>query len=246
MNGTKLTVRRRAFTMIEVMVVVAILGIVMGMTVIALNSASAETSMSTTEGALQNSTNQFMERLLADLRSASRASIAIDSDGAGISFQVPVDATGPYGVPDGLTDFHPDGKPVYGATFGRRGTPDLNPDDGVWDPVIAYRFRQNEGDVLDEPALGIDVNGDLDETDSFRRGRITRAAPDSNGVTAARATSDRWFLYGDEDGDGVVEPIFRREADGRIRIRLLAADVMERQETPIRSLVTTWVEPYNP
>jgi type II secretory pathway pseudopilin PulG len=217
--------------MIEVMVVVAILGIVMGMTVIALNSASAETSMSTTEGALQNSTNQFMERLLTDLRSASRASITIDSDGAGISFRVPVDATGPAGVPDGLTDLDASGSPVFGATLGKAHT--------AGEPIV-FRFLPNEGDELDEAELGIDVNGDLDETDSFQRGRFTRAAPDANGVTAARATSDRWFLYGDENGDGIVEPIFTKAA-GTITIRLMAADVMERQETPVRSLVTTRV-----
>ena len=237
MTGTDRATTRRAFTMVEMMVVVAILGIVLGMTVIALNSASAETTMSTTEGALQNSTNQFVERLLTDLRGASRASVTVDSDGAGISFRVPVDTDS-----DGSVDLDANGDPVYGATFGRTHTAGVD---------IVYQFLPNQvggsDEELDEGALGIDVNGDGDEADSFQRGRFTRAAPDGTGTTTARATSDRWFLLEVVDDPALPppEPMFERTG-AAITIRLMAADVMERTETAIRSQVTTSVRPYNP
>jgi prepilin-type N-terminal cleavage/methylation domain-containing protein len=228
---------RRAFTMLEVMIVVAILGIVMGMTVIALNSASAETTMSTTEGALQNSTNQFVVRLVTELRGASRATVTVDTDGAGISFRVPVDWDDDGDVVDD------DGDPEYGATLGKVHTAGVD---------IVYRFLPNDGDVLNEAELGVDIDGDPPGdagrgTETFFRGRFTRAAPDDDGVTSARATSDRWFLLEKlEVGEVPEDVIFEQETDGTITIRLMAADVMERQETPVRSQVTTSVRPYNP
>ena len=232
----------RAFTLLEMMIVVAIMSVVMGMTVIALNTASVETSMNMMEGALQETSNQFAQRLVMELRNASRATVKYESNGAGtadhgdcIKFQVPVDVDS-----DGSIDLNA-GNAVFGATLGRAHTAGVD---------IVYEFRANQVDgadeVIDEVALGVDVNGDGDELDSFKRGLFTRTAPDSNNVSFARLTSDRWFLYGDEDGDAVEEPVFEQAADGTITIRLLAGTVMERQETPIRALVTTTVRPFNP
>jgi prepilin-type N-terminal cleavage/methylation domain-containing protein len=244
MTGVDRKPASRAFTLLELMMVISILGVVMGMTVIALNSAGAETSMSTMAGAMQETTNQFAQRLVSELRNASRASIAFESNGVEtadhgdcIKFRVPVDED-----TDGSVDLDAGGKAIFGATLCRTHTADAD---------IVYRFRTNQvggaDEILDEAALGIDVNGDGDELDSFKRGQFTRTAPDSSGgVPKPRATSDRWFLYGDEDGNGIEEPVFELAADGTIMIRLLAADVMVRLKTPVLALVTTSVRPYNP
>jgi prepilin-type N-terminal cleavage/methylation domain-containing protein len=243
MTGIDRKPASRAFTLIEIMIVLSILGIVMGMTVVTLNSAGVETSMSTMDGALQNTTNGFAQRFVSEFRNASRATVGFESNGVAtadhgdcIKFRVPVDED-----LDGAIDLDAGSNAVFGATLGRTHTAGVD---------IVYRFRTNQvggvDDILDEAALGVDVNGDGDELDSFKRGLFTRTAPGSTGASVPRAISDRWFLYGDEDGDGIEEPFFEQAADGTITIRLLAGEVMERLKTPIQVLVTTSVRPFNP
>lgn len=242
MTGVDRKLASRAFTMIELMMVVSILGIVMGMTMITLNSAGNETAMSTMDGAIQETTNQFAQRLVTELRNAKLGApadadgVRVSVDGSEIRFRVPVDEDS-----DGSVDLDAGGNAIFGATLGRVHTADVD---------IVYRFRANQVDggdeVLDEAALGADLNGDGDELDSFKRGLFTRTAPDNSGFELPRAASDRWFLYGDEDGDGIEEPVFERAADGTITIRLLAGEFMVRLKTPIRALVTTSVRPFNP
>ncbi len=243
MTGTDQARAVRAFTLIEMMVVVAILGIVMGMVTVALNSASDETSLNTGEAAMQTTTNVFAQRLVAELRNARHDSdpaqinrrVRINADGSQISFQVPIDEDG-----DNLADIDANGNPVFGATLSGVHTPGAD---------IVYEFRANQvggGDEkLSESQLGVDLNGDGDEMDEYRRGLFTRTAADGSGNELPRACSDRWFLFGDE-GLGYETPIFQWTADGTtIKIRLLAAEAMERLDTPVRSLVVTSVRPFN-
>jgi len=227
----------RAFTMLEVMVVVSIMGIVMGFTVIALNSASTETSISTTEGAIQNTTNQFATRLATELRNASRSAgggVRIDATGSEIRFRVPVDVN-----QDGMADLDAGGNAVFGGTLGKNQVAGVD---------IVYNFRPNQvggGDeTMSEAALGFDISGDNLETGTFKRGFLTRQMED--GVELPRKASDLWLLFGDEDGDGIEEPLFVQEADGSITIRLWAADILERQQTSVRAFVETRVWPFNP
>ena len=229
----------RAFTLLEMMIVVAILGIVMGMVTTALNSASVETATSTTEGALQNTTNQFLLRFMSELRNASKtgktanSGVRIDITGSEIRFQVPVDVD-----VDGVVDLDTDGNAVFGATLGRNHVAGFD---------IVYNFLPEQVGgvdvVLDESTLGVDVNGDGDEADSFKRGYFTRVMND--GVELQRKTSDRWFLFGDGNNDTVDDPIFTSLGGDAVQIDVLAAIVMERQKVAIRSRVTTSVVMFN-
>lgn len=237
MTRIDLTRTGRAFTMLEVMIVVSIMGVIMGFTVIALNSAGTETSIDTTEGAIQNTTNQFVTRLSTELQNASRSAgggVRINATGSEIRFRVPVDVD-----QDGSADLDGSGNAVFGGTLGRNH---------VANKDIVYNFRPNQvggGDeTMSEGSLGFDISGDNATTGTFKRGFLTRQMDD--GVELPRKASDRWLLFGDEDGDGVEEPLFVQEADGSITIRFRAADILERQRTSVRAFVQTRVWPHNP
>jgi len=227
----------RAFTMLEVMIVVSIMGVIMGFTVIALNSASTETAINTTEGAIQNTTNQFVTRLATEMRNASRSAgggVRINATGSEIRFRVPVDVN-----QDGVADLDAGGNAVFGGTLGRNHVAGVD---------IVYSFRPNQvggaDETMSEGALGFDISGDNATIGTFKRGFLTRQMED--GVELPRKESDLWLLFGDEDGDGVEEPLFVQEADGSITIRLWAADILERQQTSVRAFVQTRVWPFNP
>lgn len=234
----------RGFTLVEVMITMVILGAAMSVAIVALNTATVETSLGTADAVLQNAANMFAERLATELRSASRSRISFETNGAPtvdygdcIRFQVPVDPDGDGSVINPTT-----GSPEYGATLGGLHTAGSD---------IVYRFAANQvggaDEVLNEATLGVDLNGDGDQIDAFTRGHFTRTAPDAGGADRTRAISDRWLIFGDGDNDGIEEPIFQRLANGTIRIDLWAVQVVPVGGTriPVRSRVTTSVLPYN-
>lgn len=232
----------RGFTLVEVMTTMVILGAAMMVAMAALNTATIETSMGTAEAVVQDGTNMFARKLALELRNASRSRIKYEMDAAPtidygdcIRFQVPVDSDGDGSVIDPAT-----GRPEYGATLGMLHTAGSD---------IVYRFAANQvaGDdeVLNEANLGVDLNNDGDWTDVFTRGHFTRTAPGAGGVDQIRKASDRWFISGDHDGDGVVDPIFQQQADGTITIDLWAVQMVGRNKIPARAHVTATVFPYN-
>jgi len=245
MTRTGPTPESRAFSLLEVMIVISILGIVMAFTTIALNSAGTETSISTSEGALQMNANDFAMRLGRELRSASRTAgggVRVESQSIGTSgfgtnsiirFRVPVDVD-----QDGSIDLDADGKAVFGATSGRTHVANVD---------IVYRFAANEAnDSYVEASLGFDISGDNQTRGTFERGHFQRKMDD--GADPWHRVSDRWFLIGDEDGDGIEgdgECPFEKDGE-TILIYLKAAEILERQEVSVRASVETRALPLNP
>ncbi len=234
----------RGFTLVEVMITMGILGAAMGVAVMALNTATVETALGTADVVVQTQTNRFAEELTTELRSASRSSISYETNGVSttgygdcIKFQVPVDLDGDGSVFDATT-----GSPEYGATLGYRHRAG----------DIVYRFVANQVDgddeVLNETALGVDINNDSDQADVFTRGRFTRMTLDAVGAAQTRNISGRWFISGDLDNNDMgPDPIFERQTDGTITVNLWAVQLVRSGQSriPARAHVTTSVLPQN-
>ena len=234
----------RGFTLVEVMITMVILGAAMAAAVVGLNTATIETALGTADAMVQDATNRFAERLVTELRSASKSSIVIvigrddlvtdygSTGGDGIKFRVPVDPDGDGSVIDPAT-----GKPDYGATLGGLQGKDWS---------IVYRFV-SLGPRMKEAEVGVDLNVDMDTVDEFDRGYFERVVVDSglNAVRPPRRIGARWYLHGDGDNDGIAEPIFLRQLDGTIRIDLWAVQLVGRNNAPARAHVITSVLPYN-
>lgn len=221
----------QGFTLIEVMMTTAIMAVAMGGALLLVDTASKETAIGTAEAVVQNAVNTFAEKLTLELRNARRSSVTYP-DGTSIRFQVPVDPDGDGSVFNTTTQVF-----EYGATLGMLHTAG---------GYIEYRFQANQvggvDDELNEADVGVDINIDGDQTDVFKRGFFTRAAPDTGGTSLARGISDRSFIVGDWDGDGIDDPVFQPgPSTGTVSINLRAVHLVGRERTPVRAQVSTAV-----
>jgi prepilin-type N-terminal cleavage/methylation domain-containing protein len=240
-HGRTAAMRPRGVTLIEVVVVTAILVIVTMAVLVAMNSATLETQVGTAKSLMENQVNKLGESLVSDLNAASRASVRYYHSGGQATYgnkleiQVPVDWDADGDAMDA------NGLPEYGSVLGSYQR--LN-------GRIAYEFVTAE--TLSEAALDADLNGDGDKLDSVKRGHFTRSAPNSAGATVTARVTDRYFVWGDFDGDGLDDSIFQEvKADtatttpARVQVDLRALDVVGRQRVVVGARALFSVMPQN-
>ncbi len=179
----------RGFSAVEVVISAAILLTVYA--TIARGFASSGGASQFVGANLQVALTGTVRRIAAELERGELDAQA--ADGASLAYQFPVDPDG-----DG-SFFDATGAVQWGMEVGGADVAGAR-------ATVAFVTDQ----VLDEAALGADVNGDGDQVDRFDRGHLVRSLPDGSSVSLTGA----WILQptgahgGDVTGDLVPDPIF--------------------------------------
>ena len=234
---------KRGFTLLEMMMVSAILSVVLIGVTMTLKGASDEVAVSIPETDLQTNSQRALRRIVEELTDASASQVAFAADGSWISFRVPVDIeaswTGVGGNP-----------PTYTPEWGGR----LGGDERIGGlNTIAFRESTvpgvsplNESDVVDG-GLNINMNteGTLDETDIFAMGHLVFTYdPDPlvAGDEKVRQLTGDWVAQvavgtdfgGDVDGDGNPDPLFAYDDTTKtVDIDLWGLRVIRQQRIPL-------------
>ncbi len=237
----------RGFTLLEVMMVTAILSVVLIGVTMTLKGASDEVAVSIPETDLQTNSQRALRRIVEELTDAlaGTANVTVAADGSSISFRVPVDIeaswTGVGGNPPTYTR-------EWGARLGgAEASGGLN--------TIAFRESTvpgvspvNESDVVDG-GLNINMNAEplasRDETDIFAMGHLVFTYdpnPAAAGDEIVRQLTGDWVAQvavgtafgGDVDGDGNADPLFSyNAANNTVDIDLWGLRVIRQQRMPL-------------
>lgn len=238
---------KRGFSLLEMMMVTAILSVVLIGVTMTLKGASDEVAVSIPETDLQTNSQRALRRLVEELTDAlaGTANVTVAADGSSISFRVPVDLEASWtGV--GGND------PTYTPEWGGR----LGSDERIGGlNTIAFRESTvpgvsplNESDIVDG-GLNINMNteppADADETDSFAMGHLVFTYdPDPlvAGDEKVRQLTGDWVAQvavgtafgGDIDGDGNPDPLFGYNAATKtVDIDLWGLRVIREQRIPL-------------
>jgi len=186
-------------TLIEVMIVVAIFGLIVAGVMSVLKTANDNMAVDIPQGDMENIGHRLVEQIERMVRPSAATQITLPGgDGHAIQYMVPVDH-------DGDGDVLDDTFTIEWGAF-EQGVPTLG-------NFMIYQFVPAAGanGTFTESANGIDANRDGDLGDVFRRGYIefetedgwSRLFGEPNLVCVNNAG---WG--GDVNGDGTADPIF--------------------------------------
>ncbi|MHC4501846.1 MAG: PulJ/GspJ family protein [Planctomycetota bacterium] len=239
---------KRGFTLLETMMVTAILSVVLIGVSMTLKGASDEVSVSIPETDLQTNSQRTLRRIVEELTDAlaGTANVTVAADGRWIRFRAPVKVWESWTRDDGTA-------PTYAAEWGARlGGAETS---GGFNAIAFIQSTVpdvsplNESDVVDG-GVNINVNTEqtADETDSFAMGHLVliydpdASYPTMSGDETVRQITGDWVAQvavgtdfgGDVDGDGNVDPLFGYDDTARtVTIDLWGLRVIRQQRMPL-------------
>lgn len=205
--------RTQGFTLIEVMISTAILGVIFSFLAVVMVSASRELNTTMPESGLAGEMDYAIGRVVDELQDASAMQVTVANDGSWISFAVPINIAASWeGTPEAGPTFSPD----WGSRLG-------------WDELLGKPREssggfnvivfQKAGDV-DEATIvpgGLNVNmntepvGQRDAADVFARGHLLFVydpngsygppAPVFDGDETSRQITGDWVTQVEGGGD---------------------------------------------
>lgn len=237
--------RNAGFTLIEMMMVTAIMSVILFAVSVVMNTASTELAVSMPETDLQKNSQRVVMQMAEALAEASagRLNVAAGTDWVAVTFKVPVDPDAAGGDP--LND---DYTVCWGARWGDSEAPGGR-NAFVWQKTGAVdEATEIPGGLninINTEAAGTDATRDM--TDVFHLGRLVfiydpdaSFPPTLNGdETVHRLTGD-WVVQtgdagsfgGDIDGDENADPLFV-VSGGTVEINVWGLHVIKHEKTAV-------------
>ncbi len=183
--------RRRGFTLTELVVVVAIVGLMTALMASGMERgesfATVEMSRTSVEAKFQQTTDRFRQQFMI-----ARVDPPIDY-GTRVRYMMPIDHDG-----NGMT-YDGEGAITWGWTI-----------DGVPALGASAWLTWVQDSTITEASIDLDVNKDGDKADSFDLGHIEEQLPDGKKLqlTGSSVLQKSGNPGGDIDEDGTLDPLF--------------------------------------
>lgn len=224
----------RAFSLVEVVVATAILGAVLTLTFLSINTVTVGASVEQTQVEVEKAGTAGVHRMLEHLREAYVVGLPFAGDEE-VTFMMPVDEDGDGDVLNDNLEI------VWGNVRTEGAFADEEHLDPVGKPNVTFKriYRFVQTDSYSEATRGVDVNLNGTTTDTFALGEMREIwTAGSIGLTSypqvQHAITPRWVVQmtsspsADIDGDGDGDPIFfQNGAMLVVKLLLLDPDAQE-------------------